>query len=270
MSEGGANATRTNENGNESQPGTGIMSTQSIPRNLAAPSGRRRPFALAAALACLCVLGAAAQPSSTPAGQSTPGKAPAKGSAAKPGAPASGAAAPAGSAGAASGGAAKGPAGAPAAAGAPPASGAAGSPGTSTLGTPPADMGNIDQILEGDEQVLAGGNTFTYDPGNRRDPFKSLLIAPDRPEFRGPRPEGIPGLLIDEIDIKGIFRTARGYVAQVNASNQKKSYLLKEGDQLFDGDVMSIGKNEVVFKQIVQDPTALKPFREVVKSLNPG
>jgi len=139
----------------------------------------------------------------------------------------------------------------------------------SALGAPPPDMGNIDQILEGDEEVLSGGNGFTYDPGNRRDPFKSLLIAPDRPEFRGPRPEGIPGLLIDEIDLKGIFRTARGFVAQVNAANQKKNYLLKEGDQLYDGDVVSIGKNEVVFKQIVQDPSALKPFREIVKSLNP-
>jgi hypothetical protein len=144
---------------------------------------------------------------------------------------------------------------------------AAGASGTA-LGTPPPDMGNIDQILEGDEEVLAGANGFTYDPGNRRDPFKSLLIAPDRPEFRGPRPEGIPGLLIDEIDLKGIIRTARGYIAEVSASNQKKSFLLKEGDQLYDGDVVSIGKNEVVFKQIVQDPTALKPFREIVKSMN--
>jgi Tfp pilus assembly protein PilP len=135
-------------------------------------------------------------------------------------------------------------------------------------GAPAPDMGKIDQILEGDEDVLSGGG-FTYDPGNRRDPFKSLLLAADKPEFRGPRPEGVPGLLIDEIDLKGIYRTARGYVAQVNAGNQKKSYLLKEGDQLYDGDVVSIGRNEVVFKQIVQDPTALKPFREVVKSLTP-
>lgn len=147
-------------------------------------------------------------------------------------------------------------------------SGSPGNPSGSATSAPPPDMGNIDQILEGDEEVLAG-NSFTYDPGNRRDPFKSLLIAADRPEFRGPRPEGIPGLLIDEIDLKGVFRTARGYVAQVTASNQKKSYLIKEGDQLYDGDVVSIGKNEVVFKQIVQDPSALKPFREVVKSLNP-
>ncbi|MBW8877526.1 MAG: hypothetical protein JF614_21375 [Acidobacteria bacterium] len=163
------------------------------------------------------------------------------------------------------------PAAAPAKPAAASAKPAAGSPQTSagpeTSGGP--DMGDIDQILEGEEQVLSGSG-FSYDPGNRRDPFKSLLAGPDRPEFRGPRPEGIAGLLIDEIDLTGVFRTSKGYVAQVVAANQKKSYLLKEGDQLYDGDVVSINHNEVVFKQVVQDPTALKPFREVVKSLNPS
>jgi Tfp pilus assembly protein PilP len=128
---------------------------------------------------------------------------------------------------------------------------------------------DIDQILEGEEEVLSGSG-FTYDPGNRRDPFKSLLVEQQAREFRGPRPEGIPGLLIDEIDLTGVWRTGKGYVAQVVASNQKKTYLLKEGDQLYDGDVVSINKKEIVFKQIVQDPTALKPFREVVKSLSPS
>jgi len=132
-----------------------------------------------------------------------------------------------------------------------------------------ASLEDIDQILEGEEEVLSGSG-FSYDPGNRRDPFKSLLAGADRPEFRGPRPEGIAGLLIDEIDLTGIFRTSKGFVAQVVAANQKKSYLLKEGDQLYDGDVVSINRNEVVFKQVVQDPTALKPFRELVKSLNPS
>jgi hypothetical protein len=131
-------------------------------------------------------------------------------------------------------------------------------------------LGDIDEILQGEEEVLSGSGGFTYDPGNRRDPFKSLLAAPDLPQFRGPRPEGVPGLLIDEIGLTGIFRTSKGFVAQVVAANQKKSYLLKEGDQLYDGDVVSINHNEIVFKQIVQDPTALKPFREVVKSLNPS
>ena len=132
------------------------------------------------------------------------------------------------------------------------------------LGAPSPDTGDIDEILEGEEEVLSGSGGFTYDPGNRRDPFKSLLTGPEKPD-RGPRPEGIPGVLIDEIQLLGIWRTPRGYVAQIRASN--KSYLLREGDQLFDGDVVNIQKNEVVFKQQVQDPTALKPYREVVKNL---
>jgi len=85
----------------------------------------------------------------------------------------------------------------------------------------------------------------------------------------GPRPDGVPGLLIDEIELKLIQRTVRGFVAQVSPQGARNSYLLREGDQLFDGDVVSIGQKEVVFKQVVQDPTASKPFREVVKRL-PG
>ena len=92
----------------------------------------------------------------------------------------------------------------------------------------------------------------------------------DERNLAGPRPDGIPGLLIDEIDLTGIFRTSKGYVAQVKPRNQSRSYLLKEGDQLYDGDVISIHRDEVVFKQVVQDPTALKPFREVVKTLESG
>ncbi len=126
----------------------------------------------------------------------------------------------------------------------------------------------IDALLEDDETVLAGGG-YTYDPGSRRDPFKSLLEAREGPMLRGPRPEGIPGLLIDETDLTGIFVTLEGPVAQVRAADRGESYLVRVGDQLYDGDVVSIADNEVVFKQIVDDPTALKPFREVVKKLNP-
>ena len=133
---------------------------------------------------------------------------------------------------------------------------------------PESTTNTIDQILEGEEDVLQGTG-YTYDPGTRRDPFKSLLVAQDKAKVGGPRPQGIPGLLIDEIDVTGIFHTSKGWVAQVQAGNKEKSYLIKEGDQLFDGDVVSIARGEVVFKQIVNDPTALKPFREVVKKLNP-
>ncbi len=133
----------------------------------------------------------------------------------------------------------------------------------------PADAAaQIDEILAGEEAVLAGA-AYSYDPGNRRDPFKSLIVGQDRQALRGPLPEGLPGLLIDEIDLTGVFKTSRGFVAQVVASNKAKSYLIREGDQLYDGDVVSISQSEVVFKQIVNDPTVIKPFREVVKKLSP-
>jgi hypothetical protein len=127
---------------------------------------------------------------------------------------------------------------------------------------------SVDDILAGEEDVLSG-STYSYDPGSRRDPFRSLLIGKDKTERKGALPEGIPGLLIEEIDLTGIFRTSRGFVAQVLASNKEKSYLIREGDQLYDGDVVSITQQEVVFKQIVSDPTVIKPFREVIKKLSP-
>ncbi|HEX4955861.1 MAG TPA: hypothetical protein VF017_20935 [Thermoanaerobaculia bacterium] len=133
---------------------------------------------------------------------------------------------------------------------------------------PLPDFEDIDQILEGEEDLLTGGQGG-YDAGNRRDPFKSLMVTPDKIKFRGKRPEGVPGLMIDEILLSGIFKTKNGYIAQVQAADRQKSFLLKVGDQLFDGDVISITAKEVVFKQNIQDPTALRPFREVVKSLNP-
>ena len=126
----------------------------------------------------------------------------------------------------------------------------------------------IEDILEADEEVLEGSG-YSYDPGGRRDPFKSLLAAQERSDVKGPRPPGIPGLLIDELTLTGIYKTTKGWVAQVQASNKDKSHLLRVGDQLFDGDVVRITENEILFKQIVSDPTALKPFREVSKRLNP-
>lgn len=135
------------------------------------------------------------------------------------------------------------------------------------------DLAYIDDLLEGDEDVLEGTG-FTYDDGGRRDPFRSLLQVSERTQDRGPRPEGIPGLLIDELTVTGVWITVDGPVAQVRSSDRSLSYLLRPGDQLYDGDVVSISYKryeggEVVFKQIIDDPTAPKPFREVTRKVEP-
>ncbi len=125
----------------------------------------------------------------------------------------------------------------------------------------------IEDILSEEWRVLAGETKPAYDPGNRRDPFRSLLT--DRSAPRGPRPEGVPGLLIGELEVTGIMAFGAQKVAQVRATDRTVSYLVREGDRLYDGDVVSIGADEVVFQQVVDDPAALRPFRTVVKDLRP-
>lgn len=132
-----------------------------------------------------------------------------------------------------------------------------------------SDVGDIDEILQGEEEIFGSIEGYTYDPGERRDPFRSLLVSAEEAGLPGQRPEGVPGLLIDEVNLIGIWRTPRGYVAQVQAADKQKSYALHEGVRLFDGEVVTIEASEVVFRQKVEDPTALKPFRERVKVLNP-
>lgn len=134
-------------------------------------------------------------------------------------------------------------------------------------GGPVEGIDEIEEILEADEDIFAGGG-YTYDAGDRRDPFRSLR-ARNRVELpKGPRPEGKPGLLIEELSLAGVINTPEGIFAMVRGGPKDKSYLLEEGDQLYDGDVVSITSTEVVFKQIINDPSAIKPFREVVKRLD--
>lgn len=135
-----------------------------------------------------------------------------------------------------------------------------------------AEGAMIDDLLSGGEEALDTGDV--YDPGSRRDPFRSLLRVTEPKRDEGPRPEGVPGLLIDEVSVTGVWQTKSGPVAQVQSSDNPVSYLLKPGDQLFDGEVLSIRSTrgegaEVVFRQVVQDPDAPRPFREVTKRLNP-
>ncbi len=128
---------------------------------------------------------------------------------------------------------------------------------------------DVEAMLEEDAAVFAGRG-YGYDPAGRRDPFRSLLNPQSQADLtRGPRPEGIEGLLIGDINLTGVFVLPEGPVAQIQTSDRDRSYLLRIGDKLYDGDVVSVSLEELVFRQILDDPTALTPFREVVKRLNP-
>ena len=110
-------------------------------------------------------------------------------------------------------------------------------------------------------------DTYRYDPQGRRDPFRSL-IGPTPKLEPGQRPAGVPGFLIDEMKLQGIFKTRAGLTAMINGPDNK-GYTIKVGDKVLDGEVIRITPSSVVFRQQVNDPTRIERYREVVKDLSP-
>ncbi len=128
----------------------------------------------------------------------------------------------------------------------------------------PIDTSTVEKILRGEEASDAGIG-FTYDPAGRRDPFRSLLAGPLKDEL-GERPPGLRGMGVEEIRLQGVLKLPEGYVAMVQGTDNL-SYMIRAGTVLWDGSVERVEPGRVVFKLQVSDPTSLKPYREVVRSL---
>ncbi len=106
---------------------------------------------------------------------------------------------------------------------------------------------------------------YAYEVRGRRDPFRSLLLRTQNDKDRQ-RPPGVAGMLVEELELQGTIRTRQGWIAMMRGGDNR-SYLLRKGTTVFDGEVPEIGPTEVVFRQNVNDPTSPKPFRDVVKAL---
>jgi len=136
-----------------------------------------------------------------------------------------------------------------------------------TEGEVPAaqDTQAVDQILEQQEALLTG-QRFSYDPTGRRDPFRNLMeIVVANRECQ----EGIACMLIAEIALDGIVKDdSDGDVAMFTGSDNK-GYFLRVGDSVFDGTITGIDPRlgVVTFRQEVDDPRRIKPYRDVKKSL---
>ena len=114
--------------------------------------------------------------------------------------------------------------------------------------------------------VEAGPVSHGYNREGRRDPFISLVGRAGDANGEGTRPSGLPGILIQEVSLKGIVRQSSGFVAMVQGPD-KKTYTARPGQRLFDGTVKSITHDAVVFSQDVTDPLSLVKQREVRKTL---
>jgi len=124
----------------------------------------------------------------------------------------------------------------------------------------------VDEILEQQEALLSG-QRFSYDPAGRRDPFRNLMEV--NPEKKGDCLEGISCMVIAEIDLGGIVKDdIDGDLAMFTGSDNK-GYFLRVGDSVFDGTIIGIDPRLgiVTFRQKIDDPRRIKPYRDVKKSL---
>lgn len=101
--------------------------------------------------------------------------------------------------------------------------------------------------------------------GGRRDPFLSPVV--NRGMGGSGCSTGKRCLAVDQIALTGIVKSDAGMIAVVvNAMN--KAYFLRENDPVFNGYVVKITGDSIVFKETMQDKLGKSFTREVTKKIS--
>ncbi len=108
--------------------------------------------------------------------------------------------------------------------------------------------------------------SFSYRAEGRRDPFLALVRRGPEGRAGGKRPEGVAGLAVSEIALKGTMLYRGGYVALVQGPDTK-TFIVHPNDRLLDGTVKAITADSIVMVQDVDDPLSLVKQREVRTTL---
>jgi len=99
---------------------------------------------------------------------------------------------------------------------------------------------------------------------SRRDPFiNPVKMRTER--LAGPTcTTGSRCLVADQVTLKGVVKTQQGMIAMVE-NTTKKQYNLREKDPIYNGFVLKITGDSVVFKESTTDNSGRPVTREVVK-----
>jgi Tfp pilus assembly protein PilP len=108
--------------------------------------------------------------------------------------------------------------------------------------------------------------TFSYRAEGRRDPFLTLVRRGSDGLAGGKRPQGVAGLAVAEITLKGVLMSKGAYFGLVQGPDLR-TYVVHPNDRLLDGSVKSIAPDSIVLIQDVNDPLSLTKQREVRKAL---
>jgi hypothetical protein len=101
----------------------------------------------------------------------------------------------------------------------------------------------------------------------RIDRYRAQKAAAAAAHVAPPKPT--TALLLNELQVTGVFRTPRGWAAMVEATPIKLSYVVYPGETFFDGQLVAIEENRLVFRRDVvwndgrrEKSVEIKPLRK--------
>lgn len=122
-------------------------------------------------------------------------------------------------------------------------------------------------LSESNVQLEVQAGEFVYNPKGRRDPFVDLLGGKNI-KVKKEAIDGIAGLSIDELDLEGIIYV-RGEHKACMRGPDGIPYVMKVGDNVYDGEIIKIESHSVVFKKILTVALGGKREKIIKKTLNP-
>src|SRR5258707_4500435 len=81
----------------------------------------------------------------------------------------------------------------------------------------------------------------------RIDRYRAQKLVAAKAHVTPPKPTSV--LLLNEMQVIGIFRTPRGFAAMIEATPIKLSYVIYPGESFFDGQLVAIEETRLVFRR---------------------
>ena len=103
----------------------------------------------------------------------------------------------------------------------------------------------------------------------RRDPFVSPIRSAGSISPTSNCTSGKRCLAIPELVLQGTVRDISGKMMAVVSTSNRRTYTLRENDQVFNGSVEKITSDSIIFREYVKDLMGRESAKEVVKKLGP-
>jgi hypothetical protein len=98
----------------------------------------------------------------------------------------------------------------------------------------------------------------------KRDPFLSIIRRGDAGAPGPACDTGKKCLVVDQIVLKGVVKSPNGMLAVVE-NQSRKAYFLKENDPVFNGHVVKITTDSIIFREKTVDKVGKEGSREIIK-----